>query len=118
KLFLRAIALAPDDPHMYFYFARFRFDQGEYQRAYDLIDKALKLKKGYPEALILKGQMLAMKGEPLAARKTLEEACRIASNNAGAHFQLGIFLDNRKLNREAVEQFRISVALRPLDPRA
>jgi tetratricopeptide (TPR) repeat protein len=118
QLFLRAIALSPDDPHMYFYFAQFRFDQGEYQRAYDLIDKALKLKKEYPEALILKGQMLAMKGEPVAARKTLEEACRIAPNNAEAHFQLGIFFDNHKLNRQAVEQFRISVALRPLDPRA
>jgi tetratricopeptide (TPR) repeat protein len=118
QLFLRAIALSPDDPHMYFYFAQFRFDQGEYQRAYDLIDKALKLKKEYPEALILKGQMLAMKGEPVAARKKLEEASRIAPNNAEAHFQLGIFFDNRKLNREAVDQFRISVALRPSDPRA
>ena len=118
QLYLRAIALSPDDPHIYFYFAQFRFDQGEYQRAYDLIDKALDLKKEYPEALILRGQMLAMKGEPVSARKMLEEACRIAPNNAEAHFQLGILFDNRKLNREAVEQFRISAALRPLDPRA
>jgi len=118
QLFLRAIALSPDDPHMYFYFAQFSFDQGEYRRAYDLIDKALILKTEYPEALILKGQMLALRGEPVAARKTLEEACRLAHNNAEAHFQLGILFDSSKLNREAVEQFRISVALRPLDPRA
>jgi tetratricopeptide (TPR) repeat protein len=118
QLFLRAIALSPDDPHMYFYFAQFNFDQGEYRRAYDLIDKALILKSEYPEALILKGQMLALRGEPVAARKTLEEACRLADNNAEAHFQLGILFDSSKLNREAVEQFRISVALRPLDPRA
>lgn len=118
QLFLRAIELSTDDPQMYFYFAQFSFDQGEYGRAYDLIDKALILKSEYPEALILKGQMLAMKGEPGAARKTLEEACRIAPKNADAHFQLGIFFDNSKLNREAVEHFRISVALRPLDPRA
>jgi tetratricopeptide (TPR) repeat protein len=118
QLFLRAIALSPDDPHMYFYFAQFSFDQGEYRRAYDLIDKALILKSAYPEALILKGQMLALRGEPVAARKTLEEACRLAHNNAEAHFQLGILFDSSKLNREAVEQFRISVALRPLDPRA
>ena len=118
QLFLRAIALSPDDPHMYFYFAQFSFDQEEYGRAYDLVHKALILKSEYPEALILKGQMLAMKGEPSAARKTLEEACRIAPRNAEAHFQLGILFDNSKLNREAVEQFRISVALRPLDPRA
>jgi Tfp pilus assembly protein PilF len=57
--------------------------------------------------------MLAMKGEPGAARKTLEVACRSASKNAEAHFQLGILFDNSKLNHEAVEQFRISVALRP-----
>jgi tetratricopeptide (TPR) repeat protein len=118
QLFLRAIALSPDDPHMYFYFAQFSFDQGEYRRAYDLIDKALILKSEYPEALILKGQMLALRGEPVAARKTLEEACRLAHDNAEAHFQLGILFDSSKLNREAVEQFRISVALRPLDPRA
>ena len=118
QLFLRAIALSPDDPHAYFYFSRFSFDQGAYERAYDLIDKALTLKSEYPEALILKGQLLAIKGEPGAARKTLEEACRIAPKNAEAHFQLGVLLDNSKLNREAVEQFRISVALRPSDPRA
>lgn len=59
-----------------------------------------------------------MRGEPVAARKTLEEARRIAPNNAEAHFQLGILFDSSKLNHEAVEQFRISVALRPLDPRA
>src|SRR5260370_15266829 len=118
QLFLRAIALSPDDPHMYFYFAQFSFDQGEYRRAYDLIDKALILKSEYPEALILKGQMLALRGEPVAARKTLEEACRLAHNNAEAHFQLGILFDSSKLNREAVEQFRISVSLHPLHPRA
>ena len=118
QLFLEAIAISPDDPHMYFYFGQFSFEQGEYRRAYDLIDKALNLQSEYPDALILKGQMLAMKGEPVAARKTLEQACRVAPKNAEAHFQLGILFDNSKLNREAVEQFRISVALDPLDPRA
>jgi tetratricopeptide (TPR) repeat protein len=118
QLFLRAIALSPDDPDTYFYFSQFSFDQGVYLQAYDLVDKALSLKSEYPEALILKGQMLAMRGEPVAARKSLEAACRIAPNNAEPHFQLGILFDNSKLNREAVEQFRISVALRPSDPRA
>jgi tetratricopeptide (TPR) repeat protein len=118
QLFLEAISISPDDPHMYFYFGKFSFEQGEYRRAYDLIDKALNLQSEYPDALILKGQMLAMKGEPVAARKTLEQACRVAPKNAEAHFQLGILFDNSKLNREAVEQFRISVALHPLDPRA
>ena len=118
QLFLRAIALSPDDPRMYFYFAQFSFDRGEYGRAYDLVDKTLNLKSEYPEALVLKGQMLAMKGEPDAARKTLEDACGIDPKNAEAHFQLGVLFDNSKLNREAVEQFRIAVVLRPLDPRA
>jgi len=118
QLFLRAIALSPDNPDSYFYFSQFSFDQGNYLRAYDLVDKALSLKSEYPEALTLKGQMLAMRGDPVTARKTLEEACRIAPNNAEAHFQLGILFDNSKLNRQAVAQFRISVALRPSDPRA
>jgi tetratricopeptide (TPR) repeat protein len=118
QLFSQAVAVSTDDPHAYFYFALFSFEQGIYLRAYELVDKALFLESEYPEALILKGQMLAMKGEPVAARKTLEEACRVAPNNADAHFQLGTLFDNSKLNRQAVEQFRISVALRPRDPRA
>lgn len=118
KLFSQAIALSPDDPHAYFYFAQFSFEQGIYLRAYDLLDKALAVQSEFPEALILKGQMLGMRGEPIEARKTLEEACRIAPNSAEAHFQLGVLFDSSKLNHEAAEQFRISIALRPLDPRA
>src|SRR5260370_35802280 len=66
QLFLRAIALSPDDPHMYFYFAQFSFDQGEYRRAYCPIDKALILKKEKPEPLLLKNQNAALQGDTVA----------------------------------------------------
>jgi len=102
---------------MYFYFAQFSFDQEDYPQAYDLTEKALNLKSEYPEALILKGQMLAMRGEPGAARKRSKKFAGLRPRTRRL-IPLGVLFDNSKLNREAVEQFRISVALRPSDPRA
>jgi tetratricopeptide (TPR) repeat protein len=60
--------------------------------------------------------MLAMKGEPGAARKTLEEACKSAFKNAEAHLKLGILFDNSKLKQSSSSGFRSPCA--PLDSRA
>ena len=70
------------------------------------------------QVLILSGQILAMKRQPVAARKTLEKACKLDANNPEAHFQLGALFDSRQLHPEAVEQFERVVALRPRDARA
>src|SRR5260370_28989818 len=74
QLFLRAIALSPDDPHMYFYFAQFSFDQGEYRRGYDLSEKAHFVNTGDSEAPILKCPKAAAGAGPLAASKKRQEA--------------------------------------------
>jgi tetratricopeptide (TPR) repeat protein len=118
QLFFRSIELSPDDAHPYFYFAEFSFARGDFRRADDLTNKALALDTEYPDALVLTAQILAMKGESTAAQEMMEKVCRIAPKNAEAHFQLGILFDNKKLHREAVEQFERAVALRPTDPRA
>jgi tetratricopeptide (TPR) repeat protein len=118
QLFFRSIELSPDDAHHYFYFADFSFAQGDFRRADDLATKALSLDGEYPDALVLKAQILGMKGESATAQEMLEKACRIAANSPEAHFQLGIVFDNQKLHREAIEQFEKAVALRPADPRA
>ncbi len=117
-LFLQSIEISPDNAHSYFYFADLKFSQGDFQRADDLAGKALALDNEYADAIVLKGQLLAMKGEWLLAREGMEKACRIAPDNAEAHFQLGILFDDKKLHREAVEQFERTVALRSKDPRA
>jgi tetratricopeptide (TPR) repeat protein len=118
QLFFRSIQLSPDDAHHYFYFADFSFAQGDFRRADDLATKALSLDSQYPDALLLKAQILVMKGESTLAQEMMERVCRIAPDNPEAHFQLGIVFDNKKLHREAVEQFERAVALRPADPRA
>ena len=118
QLFFRSLQLSPDDAHHYFYFADFSFAQGDFRRADDLATKALSLDNEYPDALLLKARILAMKGESTMAQEMMERVCRIAPNNPEAHFQLGIMFDNKKLHREAVEQFERAMALRPADPRA
>ncbi len=118
QLFFRSIELSPDDARPYFYFADFKFAHADYRRADDLANKALALDDEYSEALVLKGQILAMKGETTAARETLDHASRISPKNAEAHFQLGVLFDGKKLHQEAVEQFNRAIALRPTDPRA
>jgi Tfp pilus assembly protein PilF len=83
-----------------------------------LSDRALSLDDKYPEALVLKGQILVMKGQIPAARELLEKACTVAPDNAEAYFQLAVFFDARKLHHEAVQHFERAITLRPGDPRA
>jgi protein O-GlcNAc transferase len=92
--------------------------RGDYVRADDLSDRALSLDGEYPDALVLKGQILVMKGQITAARELLEKACKVAPDNAEAHFQLAVFFDSRKLHHEAVQHFERAITLRPEDPRA
>jgi len=118
QLFSQAIELAPQDARGHYYFAQFCFSQGEYRRADYYSDKALSLDGGNADALVLKGQLLAVKGQTPAAQELLEKACKLDPTHAEAHYQLGVLLDGRKLHREAVQQFEKVTALRPHDPRA
>jgi tetratricopeptide (TPR) repeat protein len=118
QLFSRAIELVPQDPRSHYYFAQFCYSQGEYRRADYYTDRALSLDGGYPDALVLKGQILAMQGQTAAAQELLEKACELDPAHAEAHYQLGVLFDSRKLHREAVQQFEKALALRPHDPRA
>jgi tetratricopeptide (TPR) repeat protein len=118
QLFSRSVELTPNDARSYSYYAEFSFTQGDYVHADYLSDRALSLDGEYPEALLLKGQILVMKGQIPAARELLEKACTVAPDNAEAHFQLAAFFDARKLNHEAVQHFERTITLRPGDPRA
>jgi tetratricopeptide (TPR) repeat protein len=118
ELFARAIELAPEDPRPYYYLAQYYFSAEQYQQADDSSERAISRNAAYPDALILRGQILAMKGQPAAARGMLEKACQLGPENPEAHYQLGIFFDGRQLHPEAVEEFKKVIALRPRDARA
>ena len=79
------------------------------------------LEKTHPhcvQALVLYGQILAMKGQPAEAEQRLSRACELAPDSAEARFQLGVFYDGRQQNAKAAEQFTKVIALTPQDPRA
>jgi tetratricopeptide (TPR) repeat protein len=117
-LFSRAIDLAPQDARPYYYFAQFFLSQGQYRQADYFSEQAVSRDPAYPDALTLRGQILAMKRQTVAARELLEKACKLAPDNAEAHFQLGVLFDGRQLHPEAVRQFEKVIALRPYDSRA
>jgi len=118
ELFSRSTALAPQDARPYYYFAQFYLSEEQYRQADDLSEQALSRDPAYPAALILRGQILAMKRQTAAARELLEKACKLDPDNPEAHFQLGVLFDSRQLHPEAVEQFERVISLRPHDPRA
>jgi tetratricopeptide (TPR) repeat protein len=117
-LFSRAIALAPRDARPYYYFAQFYLSRQQYQQVDYFSEQAVSRDPAYPDALMLRGQILYMKGQPAAARELLEKACKLDPDNPEAHFQLGVLVDGRQLHPEALEQFEKVIALRPHDPRA
>jgi tetratricopeptide (TPR) repeat protein len=118
QLFSRASLLAPQDARPYYYLAQFHFSQQHYRQADYFSERALALDPAYPAALILRGQILAMKRQTAAARELLEKACKLDPDDPEAHFQLGVLYDSRQLHSEAVEQFERVISLRPHDPRA
>jgi len=118
ELFSRAMGLAPQNARPYYYFAQFYFSGQQFQQADYFSEQALARDPAYPDALMLRGQILSMKGQPAAAREMLEKACKLDPNNPEAHFQLGVLFDSRQLHPEAVQQFEKVIALRPNDARA
>jgi tetratricopeptide (TPR) repeat protein len=93
-------------------------DQGEVARADYLSSLALALSPDCPDALVLQGRVLTLKGRLREGREALEMAVRLAPENSEARYQLGIWLYRRLLYPEAVQQFEKVVARRPLDARA
>ena len=118
EFFTRAIDLAPQEPQPYYYFARFYLSRQQYQRADYFSEQAVLRDRAYPDALILRGQILTKKGQTDAARELLERACKLDPDNPETRFQLGVFFDGRQLHPEAVEQFEQVIAIRQRDPRA
>lgn len=118
NLFLRFTELEPKNARGHYYFARFLFNTGAYERAASITDQAISLDPRYAAPLVLKGQLLAMRGQVPLAELALKEACALDPNDAIAHFELGSLYDAAKRSPEAVKQFEKAVALNPRDASA
>jgi tetratricopeptide (TPR) repeat protein len=93
-------------------------DKGEVATADYLSSLALALNPDCPEALVIQGRILTLKGLLREGREALEKAVRLAPTNAEARYQLGVWLYRRLLYAKAVPHFEKVVALRPQDARA
>ncbi len=118
NLFLRYTELEPKDASGYYYFARFLFNTGAYERAASVTDQAVSLDPKYAAPLVLKGQLLAMRGQASLAEQALKQACALDPSDAVAPFELGSLYDAAKRSPEAVIQFEKVVALNPRDASA
>jgi Tfp pilus assembly protein PilF len=97
---------------------RLRFEQGQYRHANTYSELALLSAPDDPEAMILRAQLLLMQNQTAQARLILEKACKLAPENAEAHYQLGRAYDDGHRNPEAVAEFEKVVRMRPSDARA
>jgi len=118
NLFLRYTDLEPKDARGYYYFARFLFNTGAYERAASITDQAVSLDPKDAAPLVLKGQLLAMRRQTPLAEQVLKRACALDPSDAVAHFELGSLYDAAKRSPEAVKQFEKVVALNPRDASA
>jgi tetratricopeptide (TPR) repeat protein len=116
--FERAIFLAPGDAVAHALFAQHWLSRGQRARADYESSLALSLDPDCPEALVVAGQLLGLKGQAAAALRALQEAARSGKGSAEAQYQLGVALFRQNLHAEAVRQLERAVAMRPADARA
>jgi tetratricopeptide (TPR) repeat protein len=118
RLLSRYTVMVPQDARGHYYLAWFLFTQGNYQRADTISRQVLSIRADYPEGIILRAQVLLIKGQKTEAQELLQRACELAPTNAEAHFQLGSLFDGNKRHAEAVRQFEKVISLNPWDARA
>jgi tetratricopeptide (TPR) repeat protein len=118
SLFDRYTKDAVDDSRGYAFFGRFWLEQRKYDRADALSVVALEKNPGDPAALVLRGEILAMKGETQQAIVLLEKACELEPEDAQAHFELGTIYDRGKRTADAARHFQQVVGINPRDARA
>jgi tetratricopeptide (TPR) repeat protein len=71
-----------------------------------------------PEALVVHGRILGLKGQAQPARQALERALRLDPANVEAQYQLGVWFFRGRLHLDAVRHFEKVVSGRPGDARA
>jgi len=117
-LYIRYTDLEPDNSRGFAYFGRFFLKRRDYMKADALSAAAVEKNPSDPAALVLRGQILVMKGQSVEGKTLLEEACQLDPDNPEAQFQLGAIYDRAKSAPNAVQHFRKAASLNPRDSRA
>jgi len=117
-LYIRYTDLEPDNSRGFAYFGRFFLERRDYMKADALSAAAVEKNPSDPAALVLRGQILVMKGQSVEGKTLLEEACQLDPDNPEAQFQLGAIYDRAKSAPNAVQHFRKAASLNPRDSRA
>jgi tetratricopeptide (TPR) repeat protein len=93
-------------------------DQGRWADAERLFRPFAVSHADCPDALVVEGRLAARRGNLAGARQSFERAVRLAPDDAGARYHLGVWFFRGRLYRDAVEQLEKAAALRPADARA
>ena len=119
-LLIRYTQLEPRDLRGFMTLAEFLTRQGEYSQAAAALRTALEIDPDSVAALLAAGVILARQGREHDAEveRDLKRACRLEPGNPKAHFQSGVFLDNRGRYAEAVAAFQKVVSLDTNNPTA
>jgi len=87
---------------------------GEDDQALVEIDKAIKLGAG-PAAIRRKAELLLDLGKPQEALVEARKIVKLEPENADVHGLLGSILDTLRLDSEALNEFDIAIAKKPMD---
>jgi tetratricopeptide (TPR) repeat protein len=112
-LYLKALALQPDDADVLHLLGLVRHQQGSSLQAVELIAKAVAIKPDYPEAHSNLGNILSDLGRPAEALVSYREALRLRPDFCEAHSNLGAALHALGRPAEAEASHREALRLRP-----
>ena len=88
----RVLAIDPRHPFGNYNYARLAFLREDFVRAESLIDTALQSKPEFPQALVVRSNVLDALGKTAPAIEAMEAALRLQPDDAGAWFNLAVLL--------------------------
>jgi tetratricopeptide (TPR) repeat protein len=113
-----ALALDPQEAYAAYNLAKLLFTLGELRRAEELLRRALKRKRDFPEAMVVLSGVLESLGDPAQALSTLEAVLRDRPDYAGALRNGGLLLARLGRWAEAESMLRRALAADPADAHA
>ncbi|BCL79448.1 tetratricopeptide repeat protein [Ktedonobacteria bacterium brp13] len=92
------------------------YQEQNYEKAFDLVEQALRIAPQDKDALILKGQLLGTAGRYNEARQTIEQLLQVDPNNAMGWSMRAVVLSNQGHYKQALESIERSLELDAQNP--
>lgn len=90
-----------------------QYANGQFDKALVTVGKALELDPNYPRLQILRGKVLAEKGQGTAAVSSFELALALDVRSHEAHYQLGVMLERYGQLDKALEHYEAAQQIQP-----